>query len=119
MFNSIELAAMQASLRATQLQQQIISQNIANYETPNYKAKEVSFGEVYANALKDGGDGSYRFTAKVTEQTGTEIRTDGNNVDIEKENLLLYQTYMKSVALYQKIGSTFTNYQYILNNTAK
>lgn len=119
MFNSIDLAAMQASLRATQLQQQVTLQNLANYETPDYKAKEVSFGEVYANALKDGGDGKYRYTARITEQTGTEIRTDGNNVDLEKENLTLYETYMKSVALYQKIGGTFTNYQYILSNAAK
>ena len=100
MFNSIELAAMQASLRATQLQQQVTLQNLANYETPDYKAKEVSFGEVYANALKDGGDGKYRYTAKITEQTGTEIRTDGNNVDIEKEsNALLDAQYQYSTMI--------------------
>ncbi len=119
MFNSIELAAMQASLRATQLQQQTAANNIANYETPGFKASNVTFNEVYANALNKGGNGKYKFTANVNTTTDTEVRPDGNNVDIERENMTLYQTYMQSTALYQKIGGHFSNYKYILANAPK
>ncbi|MEG2053334.1 MAG: flagellar biosynthesis protein FlgB [Oscillospiraceae bacterium] len=119
MLNSLELAAMQASLKATTMQQQAISHNLSNYETPGFKAKSVSFDEVYANEIKKGGDGRYKFEAKVNTRTDTEVRADGNNVDIEKENLALYETYMQSVALYQKIGGTFTNFRYVLSNAPR
>ncbi|MDO5601292.1 MAG: flagellar basal body rod protein FlgB [Oscillospiraceae bacterium] len=117
--DSEQLRAMQAGMKATQMKQQVIAHNISNYETPNYKAKSVSFKEVYNNALKDGGDGRYRYDAVVTTRTDTEIRTDGNNVDMDKENLELYENYVQSVTLYQKIGGEYSKYRYVLSNFAK
>lgn len=111
-----QLRAMRAGMKAAQMEQQVIAHNIANYETPGYKAKEVNFREVYNNARKDGGNGDYRYEATVTTRDGTEIRIDGNNVDMEKENLELYQNYVQSVALYQKIGGEYGKYRYVLNN---
>lgn len=117
--DSAQLRAMQAGMKASQMQQQVLAHNLSNYETPGYKAKSVSFKEVYNNALKDGGDGRYRYDAVVTTRDDTEIRTDGNNVDVEKENIALYQNYVQSVMLYQKIGGEYSKYRYVLSNFAK
>ena len=41
----------------------VISQNIANVDTPNYKAKNVSFKEVFANAQTNSLE-AYRTDAR-------------------------------------------------------
>ncbi len=43
LYNNIEFKAMQSSLDALWMKQRVISDNIANYETPGYKAKTVIF----------------------------------------------------------------------------
>ena len=43
--------ALEASLKFRQLRQELISSNIANAETPNYKAKKLDFEEALARAL--------------------------------------------------------------------
>ncbi|MEM1485307.1 flagellar basal body rod protein FlgB [Oscillospiraceae bacterium PP1C4] len=118
MFKSLEFQAMQSSLDALWMKQKTISQNIANYETPGYKAKSLHFEDVLKDARQDGGS-QYDFKATVTTQDNTSMRPDGNNVDIEKESLELYQTYLQSAYLNQKISGQFNNIRYVLNQTVK
>lgn len=115
LFDSKEFNAMQSSIDALWMKQKAISHNIANYETPGFKTSSVQFEDV----LKGAQDGSYDFRATVTTNDQTSLRPDGNNVDMEKESLELYQTYAQSSYLYQKIGGQFTNLRYVLNQTVK
>lgn len=118
MFTSKEFRAMESSLDALWLKQKVISQNIANYETPGYKAKAVSFDDVLKN-VKGNKDGSYKFRALVSTDTQTEARPDGNNVNMDKESLELYQTYLQSAYLSQKISGQFANMRYVLSQMSK
>ncbi len=93
-------AAMTALDGLSQRQTQI-SRNIANIDTPGYKAQNVNFEEALSKALKttDGGKLSLSLThqAHLTppEKTGNYMtvsyrpggseRADGNNVDIDVE----------------------------------
>ena len=43
--------ALSAALKFRQMRQELISTNIANAETPNYKAKSLSFEDALARAL--------------------------------------------------------------------
>lgn len=117
LFNSLEFNAMQSSIEALWMKQQISSQNLANYETPNYKSKSLQFEDVLANTRKDG-KGKYQFQATISEDSTTQTRPDGNNVDVEKESLELYKTYMQSVMLYQKISGQFTNMKTVLSQAS-
>ena len=47
------------------------------------------------------------------------MRLDGNNVDLERENLELFDTYLQASYLYQKIGGQFSNLRYVLNQAMK
>lgn len=119
-FDTMEHVAMRSSLDALWMKQKVISQNIANYETPNYKTKSLQFEEVFNNAVNSTAKGgSYQFRARLTEQDDTTVRPDGNNVDLEKENLDLFRTYLQSVALNQKISGQFTQMKYVLTNFAR
>lgn len=118
-FNSLAFKSMEGSLGALWEKQKVISHNISNYETPNYKAKELTFEDVYAKTRKEGQtSGKYQFQATITTDNDTMTRPDGNNVDIEKEELELMQTYYQSVALYQKLSGQFNNIKNVLSQAS-
>ncbi len=93
----------------------VLSNNIANVDTPNYKRKDVSF-QGYLQAELAGADtstlqkrvsnielGSINATT-YTDMAYLSYRLDGNNVDIDTENVelasnqLMYQALMKSIS---------------------
>lgn len=80
--------------------QKVISQNIANVNTPNYKRRVFKFDKALHDALGKGTSYAYRdITGWVDRPNVTPVRNNGNNVDIEielmnmKENSMLYETY--------------------------
>lgn len=90
-------------LDATAARQRVTSQNIANVNTPGYKAREVNFEDQLARALARPGDsnGILDLAPEVRFQDGLVERLDGNNVDIDRElgrsqkNTLLHNTYVR------------------------
>ena len=118
-YDSLSFNAMKSSLDALAIEQKVILQNLANYETPGYKSKNVSFENVLREASKKDGSGKYDFKAKIYAENNTVVRPDGNNVDSDAESLKLYQNYVQTMYLYQKISGKFTNMDYILEQSAK
>ena len=47
----------------------------------------------------------------------TEVLVDGNNVDVDKENLELYSTYLQSSAIINKMNSALSDLRYVLTNS--
>jgi flagellar basal-body rod protein FlgB len=69
-----------------QLRHQVISQNLANVNTPGYQQLDVSFEETFARALGKGGEaGALKVTPRVVPGQGNPARQDGNTVDLDKE----------------------------------
>lgn len=68
-------------LDASNLRGEAISQNIANVNTPNYKRKVVTFEETLKANSKVAP------TISIVEDNSSEIRSDGNNVDLEVEKI--------------------------------
>lgn len=114
LFNNYSFAVMKNSLDGLSMQQQTILHNLANLDTPGYKAKSLSFEDVL-----HGQGGKYDMKATIVTDDATSLRPDGNNVDADTENMKLYQNYVQQVYLYQKIGGQFTNLRYVLNQSAK
>ena len=80
-------------LDATNLRSQIIAQNIANANTKGYKSKYVTFEETLSNIDKGG-------TPKIeVKETNTEMKYDGNNVDLESEKVNQASTSLQYNAL--------------------
>ena len=83
---------MSKSLSGLWERQEAISDNMANYETPGYKRKYVSFEDQLKQAIA-GASSSTKLSSNLEkvkfsygEDTGT-IMEDGNSVDIEKESI--------------------------------
>ena len=90
-------------LDASSVRAQVTGQNIANVNTPGYKAHEVRFEDRLEAALEDpqGQFETLEVTPEVVLQTGLTERADGNNVDLDTElgksqkNALLYSAYTR------------------------
>ena len=123
--NSSTMDYLSRGLSAANLRQSVISNNIANVNTPNFKKSDVIFEDLLAKELY--GDTSGRLApvrthdnhlpiatgpnaveAKVELQGTTTMRVDKNNVDIDVEmaNLAKNQVYYNSMA--KEIGSYIT-----------
>lgn len=111
---------------AANTRNEIISNNIANVDTPHYKRKDVSFENYLEQALV-GGDLLDNRIAKVnthlsdfggmiyTDSSVLAYRLDGNNVDIDTENALLAENQIRYNALVDTIGQEFGRYKIVLS----
>lgn len=94
----------------------LIASNIANIDTPDYKALDIKFGDLLkkavgtGNHLKMKATNENHFTSdmkqidKIKPRIVTEsdpARPDGNNVKIEKEMLKLVETQLMYNAIVQ------------------
>ena len=102
-----------------------ISNNIANVDTPGYKRQDVAFESVLQKAL---GNNRYEsMDEKVSninlsrlrgrayvDYANYSYRLDGNNVDIENENVMLAENQLKYQGLLNSINQEFTNLQTVM-----
>lgn len=92
------IAILHFALDGVTTQQDAIANNLANDQTPGYRAEVVSFEQSLASALRGGG------TATISESTSSAPpASDGNNVDLTtqivsaEDSTLEYQTITDSL----------------------
>ena len=102
-----------------------ISNNIDNVDTPGYKRQDVAFESVLQQAL---GNNRYESmddkVANVNlsrlrgrayvDYANYSYRLDGNNVDIENENVMLAENQLKYQGLISSINQEFTNLKTVM-----
>ena len=102
-----------------------ISNNIANVDTPGYKRQDVAFESVLQQAL-----GNNRYESMDDKVANVDLsrlrgrsyldyanysyRLDGNNVDIENENVMLAENQLKYQGLISSINQEFTNLKTVM-----
>lgn len=88
------------------LNQKVISHNLSNIDTPNFKAKQAVFEETLHTEMRlklAGGRPSDSATSKIVDRAGGAMRSDGNNVDLDYEmselarNQLQYEAMMEQL----------------------
>lgn len=108
------------------LRNEAIANNIANVDTPGYKRQDVSFEAELEKALGYNRYGS-TIDEKVANVTLDDIqptvytdyenysyRLDGNNVDIDQENVYLAENQLRYQGLITGINQEFTNLQMVM-----
>lgn len=113
-FDSLSSKALERSLDAAWLKMRTTSDNIANYETPGYKAKKVTFEQVLRD-VDDSGAKSATFRTRITTDETTSNRMDGNNVSMEKEQLELWRTQAQYAYLVDKVSGKYSNLRQIFS----
>lgn len=110
---------------ASWTRESLIANNIANADTPGYKRQDIDFQTALKNEL-----GRYKYTSldrKIknvdltqlnpevyTDSANYSYRLDGNNVDIDTEQVELASEQIKYQALTTSISSEFQRLQTVL-----
>jgi flagellar basal-body rod protein FlgB len=98
------LQMLQGYLKLTNERQQLIVSNMANVDTPGYHTKDINFQA----AMKQVADqGTVRMEPTALEIAGLPERPDGNNVNVDRESLLLSQTQLQYQMGIQLVKSEF------------
>ncbi|MDR0446847.1 MAG: flagellar basal body rod protein FlgB [Oscillospiraceae bacterium] len=129
---------LQKGLEAAWMRDSVIRNNIANAETPDFKGSDVQFESLLAEAIA-GADELPRLEGRVTNarhikiggkavvqdirdisprvvvNDATSIRMDGNNVDIESENVKFAQNSLYYSTVLAKLNSELTRIKMAVN----
>ena len=97
MFSQINLLG--NALNGTEQAHRVLSQNVANVNTPGYKTQRVEFDKLIEQLESTEAQRDTLEDVPITMMDGLAERVDGNNVDIEREvselkkNALVAQSY--------------------------
>lgn len=116
---------LEKAMDASAIRNEVISNNIANKDTPGYKRQDVNFETQLAKALRSS---RYKtMDAKVsdvktrrlnpityTDYSGFSYRIDGNNVDPDTEGVYLAKNQVVYQGLELSVDQEFKNLQMVM-----
>ncbi|PLS16670.1 flagellar basal body rod protein FlgB [Bacillus sp. M6-12] len=115
---------LEKSLNYSSLKQKIISDNIANADTPNYKAKGVNFNSVLDDAIKANiqayktDERHFGFNASSSHPRvytkNSQYNHNGNSVDVDKEMSDLATNQIYYNALVDRVSGKFQTLQNVV-----
>lgn len=112
---------------AANLRNELLTNNIANVSTPNYKRKDLDFESVLqgelageknlSKAVKKANQNLETLDAQVyTDNASLSYRLDGNNVDSNTEEARLAENQIKYQALVDLMNQEFARYNTVLSS---
>ncbi|MGG0157811.1 flagellar basal body rod protein FlgB [Bacillus velezensis] len=112
------------ALGRADIKQKVSTNNIANIDTPNYKAKKVSFRNLLDQETSnlEAVKTDYRhvdFTGSgddysIVSSSDTSYQQNGNNVDIDKEMTDLAENQINYQALVERMSGKFNSLKTVL-----
>ncbi|OEH91255.1 flagellar basal body rod protein FlgB [Bacillus solimangrovi] len=119
LFSNNVISKLETSLSYSAAKQRVISNNISNVDTPNYKAKSVSFKDEFHRQLQakrtdvrhnefiSNSNQSYA----IRSMNNTSYNHNGNNVDIDKEMAEMAKNQIYYDALVERLNGKFRGLQ--------
>jgi flagellar basal-body rod protein FlgB len=98
-------AALYSALDGLSLRQQVIADNVANVDTPGFRASSVDFESSLRAAVASGGRDAAQAQLLATD---TPVGPNGNNVDLRKEILAATQTQFQYQLMTRAVGDRFS-----------
>lgn len=124
--DSISSSLLNKSLDGLWTRQKAISDNIANFETPGYKTKSVSFEDQLLAQLQNAAGSQAgeienidQVTPDITEAQDETYRADGNGVDLEQQNIEMARTSLNYSYALQEMNDNFSRLKTAITGTAK
>ncbi|WP_112180837.1 MULTISPECIES: flagellar basal body rod protein FlgB [Paraliobacillus] len=123
------ISSLQNGLDYATTKNQTIANNIANVDTPNYKAKDVVFKNVLNQEMDSGFQakrtnerhltfGSSESSSRIVSNNSTEYNHNGNNVDIDKEMTELANNQIYYQALVERMNGKLNSLQTVIRGGA-
>jgi flagellar basal-body rod protein FlgB len=115
---------LRAAMSGLAARQRTIANNVANVDTPGFKASEVRFEDALKSAISRNGSKSassldqMSLNAAASRSTlvdATSSRADGNNVDIDREMEMLSEANLNYSALTQVMSTRISILRNVIN----
>lgn len=113
---------------ASWLRNSVITNNIANVDTPDYKRKDVQFESYLQTAIASGSNSLDQSVSSLkldtveptvyTEYAGLSYRYDGNNVDIDTESAELAKNQIRYYTLLDSMNQEFSRIRAVMNKNS-
>ncbi|WKB34871.1 flagellar basal body rod protein FlgB [Terrilactibacillus sp. S3-3] len=121
-FSATTIPIVEQAMNGSMAEQNVLAQNIANVDTPNYKAKQVAFDDVFNNALTAEKTNPKHLSFSSDDEAGYRIENDssgavqnnGNNVDIDAQMSNLAKNQLRYQALEQAVSNQFQQFNTVL-----
>lgn len=126
------IQALAASLKFREMRNKLISSNVANAETPGYKAKKIDFEDALARAINldklqnldtndqrhfdVGGGGFSNLQPEVYEDPNGVVSEDGNTVDVASEMALMAENKILYDAAVQLLNKKLGMMKYAVSS---
>lgn len=128
--NSPSISMLNKSLDGVWARQQAISDNIANYQTPGYKRKYVSFEEELKAAIANDEVGIKKTKSQLSSDISDskvlmgvadneDSRADGNSINLEYENIELTRAQLQYRALSQQMSARFAGLRAAISGASR
>ncbi len=131
--NSSNFDYLSRGMSAANLRQEVISNNIANVNTPHFKRSAVNFEDLLAKELHLDDDGRRleivrthdrhlpipihgKVNAVIEEDQTTTMRVDDNNVDIDIEMAALSKNQLYYNAMATQLGGYMTKLKNVITS---
>lgn len=103
----------QRSLSRASERHTVLSQNLANANTPGYQRRDVDLDISFDAALGRAHERFDSFSGSASENQ-TSLRLDGNNVDLEKEVMALAETELRYQAVTDMTAGYFAGLKNVI-----
>jgi flagellar basal-body rod protein FlgB len=94
------------ALNGISFRQDVIADNIANVDTPGFRARAVDFESSLKSAVARGGVDSAGVDMNVM-TTATPVGENGNNVDLRKETMAAMQSVFQFQIVSRSVSDRF------------
>lgn len=117
LFNTNSFRVTEQGLSVLWQKQQVIAQNIANQDTPDYNCKYLDFYAVLKDRLESSsvvggkvapGAKQIDLVTRVVIDESTNTQPDGNNVDVDSQSAELAKVQLQYQALKNQMNGQFT-----------
>ena len=107
MLNDISISALHSALTGLSARQRAVADDIANVNTPFFRARRVEFEGDLKRAVESGANPVTSVSPQVS-LTNDPFGLTGNNVDLEAETLLGVETQMRYELALRATGDRFS-----------
>jgi flagellar basal-body rod protein FlgB len=106
LFDTTQLS-LEAALRGSSLRQTLLTDNLANVNTPGYQRKDVDFHAALQSAMQ--ADASLEtLSFNPTVESARTVRADGSGIDADQESAELAKNALEYQALVSVAGTRTT-----------
>jgi flagellar basal-body rod protein FlgB len=100
-------SVLHSALDGLALRERVIADNIANVDTPGFRASSVDFESSLQSAIADGSIANGAQPGAQVLATDTPVGENGNNVDLRKETLAAMQSQFQYQMVTRAVSDRF------------